>query len=98
MKAIVIKAYKDKETLEVTKIGQAVEVTEERFKEINKNEIFLLDLKKICQKVDEEERITGNYDNYKVDELKKELELRQIPYTDEKKAEIIEILKIDDTE
>ena len=98
MKAIVIKAYKDKDTLKVTKIGQAVEVTKERFKEINKNEIFLLDLEEICQKVEEVVRITGNYDNYKVDELKKELELRGIPYEDEKKAELIEILKIDDTD
>ena len=44
------------------------------------------------------ERITGNYEDYKVAELKKELELRKIPYTDEKKAELIEILKINDAE
>ena len=98
MRAIVIKAYKDKESLKVTKIGQAVEVTKERFKEINKNEIFLLDLEEICQKAEEVVRITGNYSDYKVSELKKELNLRKLGYKDETKAELIEILKIDDTE
>lgn len=35
MKAKVIKAYRDRQTGAVNKIGQEVEVTKERFKEIN---------------------------------------------------------------
>lgn len=97
MKAIVIKKFKDKKDNKLREVGNVIEVVEERFKEINKTDIFLLDLDKVLNSI-EVERITGNYDDYKVAELKKELELRKIPYTDEKKAELIEILKINDAE
>lgn len=102
MKAIVIKKFKDKEENLIREVGNVIEVTEERFKEINKTDRFLLDLDEILNSIETEsietERIVDNYDDYKVDELKKELDLRQIPYTDEKKAELIEILKIDDAD